>query len=303
MRRLVHHLLGGIPVSPAATRAIVATMADWRHEAEAANSIALRAWVALAGVASVVRVLASCGLKELPVAWKAPIMWRTAAVFVTFIIAMVVFNPPERFAVVMSGWDLTLFTAVQSIQSVLLVLPLVAFIAEARGSRVRQAPTAGAFALMSIVIAAAVSLLPEVATLRQHTTWLHFANAATPPPLPLPSLYRLFVEGPVMPMTADRWISAFATVITLVASTVALSALAYQVRQRRSVRAWLIGIAPFAAVPVTLYGSMILLGLLGADWRYVVFVSWPIRGAVVLLSVTLLPVILAAHLARSKAAV
>lgn len=39
MRRLVHLLLGGLPTTPAGTRALAATMADWRHETAKGGSL------------------------------------------------------------------------------------------------------------------------------------------------------------------------------------------------------------------------------------------------------------------------
>lgn len=273
-------------------------MADWRHEAEAASSTARRVRAALLGVASVARVLAGVSLKELPGAWKAPFLWRTAIVFLLFVVTTAAFDPPSRFAAVVSAWDLALLATGNAVQSVFMVLPLIAFLSEATGRRSRQAPSAGAWTLMAIGIAIMVSILPEFTTHQRHLSWTHFANAATPPPVPLPSAYRFFAGGPVAPMTPDRWISFVAMHATFILSTVALSALAYQVRQGRTVRAWLIGITPLLAVFASVYGVMLLSALVGLAWRDALVWTWPVRIIAFLASVTVLPLILAAHLSR-----
>lgn len=273
-------------------------MADWRHESEAASSKAGRARSALRGVASVARVLAVVGLKELPTAWKAPFLWRTAAALLLLVAALVTFDSPARFADVLSGSELAVLATAKAVQAVFFVLPLVAFISEATGRRSRQAPSAAVFTIMAIAIALTVSVLPEVTTLQAQLSWTYFANAATPPPLPLPSAYRLVVGGPVSPTTLNSWIYFGTTFATMASATVALSTLAYQVRQRRGRRAWLIGVTPFFAVFVSVYGVMLLSGLVGFVWRDVMLWTWPIRGIVFLASVTVLPLILAARLAR-----
>jgi len=71
MRRLVHFLLGGLPTTPAGTRALAATMADWRHETAKGGSLPNRLRGNTVGMWSVVRVLAVVSLKELPGAWTA----------------------------------------------------------------------------------------------------------------------------------------------------------------------------------------------------------------------------------------
>jgi len=301
MRRLAQFVLGGFPTSPAATRALQATMADWRHESEAASSKAGRARAALLGAASVARVLAAVGLKELPTAWKAPFLWRTAGALFLLVAALVTFDSPARFADVLTGSELAVLATAKAVQAVFLVLPLVAFISEATGRRSRQAPSAGVFTMMAIAIALMVSVLPEVTTFQAQLSWTHFANAATPPPLPLPSAYRLVVGGPVLPTTLNSWIYFGTTFAILASATVALTALAYQVRQRRGLRAWLLGVSPFLAVPGSLYGMMLLTGLLVAFWRDAALWLWPIRGLVVVASVTVLPLILAARLAQEIA--
>lgn len=297
MRRLVHVLLGGIPTSPVASRALTATMADWRHEAETASSLARRLHVTLAGSTSVARVLVGISLKELPGAWKAPLLWRTAIALLTFVTAVAVFDAPHRFTVVLSGWDLALFAAAKAVSAVFLVLPLVAFISEATGRRSRVAPSAGSFTVMAIAVAAMVSVLPEFSTFEARMDWTHFANAATPPPVPLPSLYRLIAGETMAPTSIAFWSYLGSTFLILTVSTVALTVLAYQVRQRRGVRAWLVGISPFLAVPGSLYGMLWLTGLF-APWRDAAIWLPPVRGVVVLASVTVLPLILATHLAK-----
>ena len=110
------------------------------------------------------RVLVGVSLKELPGAWKEPFLWRTAIVLLLFVAAMVMFNPPERFSGVLIGWDLTALATVTAFRSAFLVLPLVAFVSEVTGQQSRQAPCTGAFTLMTIAIAAMVSVLPEFMT-------------------------------------------------------------------------------------------------------------------------------------------
>lgn len=298
MRRLLQFVLEGFPISPDATHALEATMADWRHEKAAATTLGRRCWVALVGPVSVARVLAGVSLKELPGAWKAPFLWRTATVLLLFVATKGIFDPPERFVDVLSGWDLSVLATGNAVQAVFLVLPLVAFISEATGRRSRQAPTAGAWTLMAIGIAMMMSILPEFATFQAKLSWTHFANAATPPPVPLPSAYRFFAGGPVAPTTPDFWIRFVAMLATLILSTVALSALAYQVRQGRTLRAWLIGVTPFFAVFASVYGVMLLSVLVGVAWRDALIWNWPIRIIAFVASVTVLPLILAAHLAR-----
>jgi hypothetical protein len=298
MRRLVHHLLGGIPVSPAATRAIVATMADWRHEAEAASSKARRVWAFLRGVASVARVLGGVGLQELPTAWLSPFVWRTAVYGVLVLCGLVLTSPPVRFADVLDGWHLAVLATASAAPTAIALLPLAAFLSESTGRQSRSAPSVGAFALMALCLAVAVAVIPELMTYERHVSWSHFANAATPPPLPLPSLYRLFVDGPSVPMTVAWGVRFGSVYIVLVLATAGLSTLAYQVRQRRGLRAWLIGVTPFLAVFVSVYAVMLVSGLVALAWRDVMFWTWPVRGLVFVASVTVLPLILAAHLAR-----
>jgi len=298
MRRLVHFLLRGLPTSPVASRALTATMADWRHEAETTSSLAARLRVALVGSTSVARVLVGVSLKELPGAWRAPFLWRTAGVLLLFVAAIGIFDPPERFADVLGGWDLAMLTTANAVRVVFLVLPLVAFVAEATGRRSREAPSAGSFTVMAIAVAAMVSVLPEFTTFESRLAWTHFANAAPPPPVPSPSVYRLIVGGPMAPTSITFWSYLASTFLILIISTVALTVLGYQVRQRRGLRAWFLGVSPFLAVPGSLYGMMLLTGLLVAFWRDAAVWLWPIRGLVVLASVTVLPLILAAYLAR-----
>ncbi len=294
-------LIGGIPTSPGAARALAATMADWRYEAEASSSFPRRLRVGLMGVASVARVLVGVALKDLPGAWRSPFLWRTMAVLLLFVAGIGIFDPPERFVDVLSGWDLAVLATAAAVQSVLLVIPLVAFLSEVTGRQSRQAPSAGALTLLAIAIALMVSILPELSTFQRHSTWVHFANAATPPPMPAPSVYRWLAGASMSPMTLASWFYFWTTSTSLVGASIGLSALAYQVRRRRALSAWMIGAVPFVAVPVTAYGAMLLTGLLGMSWRDAAIWLWPIRGAVTLLSVTVLPFVLATYLARTTA--
>lgn len=301
MRRLLGLLLGGIPTSPAAVRALAATMADWRHEADAASSLSRRLRISLVGSASVVRVVAGLALKELPDALRLPFIWRTALVFLLLVTVRSVLDPPERFVDVLSGWDLGVLSISSAFQSVVLVLPAVAFVSEVSGRQSRKAPSIGAFALMAIVVALLVSALPELETFQRHATWAHFANAATPPPVPIPSVYRLLVGAPMSPMTPAAWLYFSTTFVTLALSTIGFSALAYQVRRRRDLVSWLVGLAPVVAVPTIAVGTMVLTGLLSLTSRDALVWLWPIRGVVTLLSVSVMPYVLASYLARTPA--
>jgi hypothetical protein len=301
MRCLAQWLIGGIPTSPAAARALAATMADWRYEGEAASSAPLRLRVGAMGVASVARVLVGVGLKGLPSAWRSPFLWRTICVLLMFVAGIGIFDPPERFVDVLSGWDLAVLATAAAVQSVLLVIPLVAFISEVTGRQSRQAPSAGALTLLAIAIALMVSLLPELANFQRHSAWVHFANAATPPPVPAPSVYRWLAGASMSPMTLTSWFYFWTTSTSLVVASIGFSTLAYQVRRRRALSAWMIGVVPIVAVPATAYGAMLVTGLLGLWWRDAAIGLWPIRGVVTLLSVTVLPFVLATYLARTTA--
>lgn len=273
-------------------------MADWRHEAEAASSKARRARAALRGVASVARVLAGVGLKELPGAWFSPFVWRTAMCGVLLLSGLILSDPPVRFAEVLDGWDLAVLAIVRVAPTAIALVPLAAFLSECTGRQSRSAPSVGAFGLIAVCLAVVVALIPELMTYQGHVAWTHFANAATPPPLPLPSVYRLFVDGPSIPMTAAWGVRFVSVYIVLVLATAGLGTLAYQVRQRRGLRAWLIGVTPFLAVFVSGSAVMLLFALVAQVWRDVFLLAWPIRVIVLLASLTVLPLILAAHLAR-----
>lgn len=62
---------------------------------------------------------------------------------------------------------------------------------------------------MAIGIASVVSVLPEFTTLQSQLAWTHFGNAATPPPVPSLSAYRLLVDGPVAPLTMSFWMAGY----------------------------------------------------------------------------------------------
>ncbi len=99
-------VLGGLPETPAATRALAATMADWRHEAEKAGTATRRLRVATVGVLSVARVLIVSGIKEMPGAWSTPFLWRTALMACVIVLGAIWYDPPLRFVGVLSTRDL-----------------------------------------------------------------------------------------------------------------------------------------------------------------------------------------------------
>ncbi len=273
-------VLGGLPTPPAATRALAATMADWRHEAAQAETVARNLGVAAVGLMSVARVLIVSGFKELPDAWSAPFLWRTALMWCVVLLVTIWNDPPLRFVDVLGTRDLIVLAIFRAAPAAVMLLPLAAFISEASGARTRVGPSTGALTVVTLVAAVAVLSSPEFVHYQRHASWEHFANAATPAPVAFPSLFRILSDGPTVPMTLTNWIAFGNGCLMLAAATVGLSALAYQVRRRRSIGAWLVALSPFVLIYVATVGL------------------WSIARVFAQFSLTVLPFILAGYLAR-----
>jgi len=178
-------------------------------------------------------------------------------------------------------------------------LPLAAFFSEAVGSRTRGGPSMGALVAMTFIAAVGMLSYPEFSHYQRHADWAQFANAATPAPVAPPSLYRLVVGGPTRPMTLGIGISVGGLSLVLAVATVSLSVLAYQVRKRRSIGAWLVGLSPFVSVFVVTWGVMWFLArVFGPLPRDVYALYPPVSQLVTLFSLTVLPLVLAGYLAQ-----
>jgi hypothetical protein len=300
MRRLVELVLGGLPATPAATRAIAATMADWQHEAEKAGTATRRIRVATVGVLSVARVLIVSGIKEMPGAWSAPFLWRTALMSCVILLWAIWHDPPLRFVNVLGTRDLIILAVFRAAPAAVMLLPLAAFLSEALGSRDRVGPSTGALAAMMLVAALAAMLSPEFVHYQRHATWEHFANGATPAPVAPPSLVRLLSGGPTVALPPTRWMWFGALALWLAIATFSSSVLAYQARKRGSLGGWLVAMTPFASVFLATWIVWIVVRVFGPlAVRPEVFALFPLVSQfLTLFSLTMLPLVLAGYLAR-----
>lgn len=298
MRRLLGLFLAGMPATPETTCALDATMADWRHEAARADTGLTRLRVAMTGVLSVARVLVVRGLKELPGSWSAPLLWRTAALSCLVVLWSIWNDPPLRFLDVLTTRDLIVLAIVRAAPTGVMLLPLTAFLSEAVGARSRVSPSFGALTVMTLAAAFAVLSIPELIHYERYTSWEQFANAATPPPVPFLSVFRLLGGEKSALQTAVMWSSMLLGCVGLAGATLSLSVLAYQVRRRRSIGGWILGLIPLISPFVAAWGiTWLLVRLFGATHPTVALYQL-VGGFLALLSVTVLPLALAGLLSR-----
>jgi len=299
MRRLLGLFLAGMPATPETTCALDATMADWRHEAARADTGLKRLRVAMTGVLSVARVLVVRGLKELPGSWSAPLLWRTALLSCLVLLWAIWYNPPLRFLDVLTTRELIVLAIVRAAPACVMFLPLTAFLSEAVGARSRVRPSFGALTVMTLAAAFAVLSIPELMHYERYVAWEQFANAATPPPVPFPSVFRLLGGEPSLLLNPRLWVSFGVGWVVLAAATLSLSVLAYQVRRRRSIGGWILGLIPLVSPFVVTWGvTWLLVRLIGAKHLVTLGLYPPTASLLSLLSVTVLPLALAGLLAR-----
>jgi hypothetical protein len=299
MGRLLGLFLAGMPATPETTCALDATMADWRHEASRADTGLTRLRVAMTGVLSVARVLVVRGLKELPGSWSAPLLWRTAALSCLVLLWAIWYNPPLRFLDVLTTRELIVLAIVRAAPACVMLLPLTTFVSEAVFARTRMSPSFGALTVMTLVAAFAVLSIPELRHYERYVTWEHFANAATPPPVPFLSVFRPLGGETSALQTAVLWISMVMGCVGLTAATTSLSVLAYQVRRRSTIWGWVLGLTPFVFLFVVTWGLIwFLVRVFGAGSVVTHALYPPTASLLSLLSVTVLPLALAGLLAR-----
>jgi hypothetical protein len=235
--RIVEFLVTLMTLDARSQRAVGASLADWRHELKRTSVTGRTLLINVRSVAGVVRVLIGAGAAELRSASVTSFLWRLGAIVGLWVLWMLKDGPPGstyRFFLVASSAKASMLVAAALIPKLLVVFPMMVFLAEAFGRRRRVTPVVGASVVLAGFVLLFGLLLPVSATLLRYETWRYFANASV-------------AEPDVTPMLLSG-VTILATIATLVsiAGVWLLFVFGNRVRRVGGLTGWGIGVGVLA---------------------------------------------------------
>jgi len=296
---MVEFFLAGVPTSPATSRALAATLADWGHESRLASSFWRRALVTATSGLAILRALVGAAVRELPGEVRSPFLLRTLAGSTGVIVVLAYLMPASRFAGVVPWHEFVWLSVVSATIPVLIMLPLTVFVAECLGASRRAGPTlASLLALAGVVVLFQLIVLPEAITTQRQATWFMFANAATPAPPPVPSLVRLLTGGPVAHLPSTYWWTSVGLAVTFSVLCSCLAVLGCRIRKLGGGPRWTHRVTPALICAGTVAAIAVAVGVVLWPPISVLFPYRPQMLAVVFVLATVGALALASVLTR-----
>jgi hypothetical protein len=224
---LIAFMLDGLPLRPAAKRAVAATIADWSHEAERAPHQVARLGVATCSTVALVRVIASSATRELRSEVRSPFLWRTL-VACAVVVLLAGFIEPMFPTEARGRWAELMMGMAQGLYVGSIFIPLAVFAAEVTGRSSRQAPSlASAMVLAAAILMWVAVVAPE--TLNFMWT-IHQWGPDTEVVPPVPSVVRWFTGEPTKQPTPLFIFNRALAWVCFSVSFWSLTVLAYRVR-------------------------------------------------------------------------
>lgn len=185
MIRVARFLLGLVALDGRGQQAVDATMADWRHELAVAATLRGRVVVNVRSTLGIGRTLAEVGVSQLSSVAVSGFAVKLIAVVVLATVwsLTTVSAGVNRFFLVTSDFEAWTLVAASLVPQLLVMAPLMVFVAEAIGRRRDVTPVAGTMTwLAGLGLLVGFVVMPASAAYLRYATWRHFANSSVAEP-------------------------------------------------------------------------------------------------------------------------